>query len=152
MRLICFFIKEKIDYFTNQVDSNDLSELVDVLLKPEMVIIPYKERIIELTDQQAKQVFEIIEQKIMEKANFENEPNGIAGMKILVQNKSSLRKELAEFISRLPKNKVGIWIVNGWENTIPRGCREYDIIEKYFEALKEEGNEIVQSALKTISK
>lgn len=150
LRPYYYACKEKIDYFAGRVESGDLSEIVDILLKSEMVIAQYIEKIKELTDQQSEQVFEIIEQKIMEKGNFENKPDGIDGLRILVQHKDCLRKQLADFITRLPKTKVGIWVTNGWNNAIPSDCSEHDIIDKYFEELKAEGNPIVQGVLKNV--
>ena len=115
-----------------------------------MVIAQHIEKIKELTDQQSEQVFGIIEQKIMEKGNFSNKPDGIEGLRILVQHKTCLRKQLADFITRLPKEKVGVWVTNGWNNAIPSDCREHDIIDKYFEELETEGNSIVQRTLKNV--
>lgn len=150
LRPYYYACKEKIDYFAGRVESGDLSEIVDILLKSEMVIAQHIEKIKELTDQQSEQVFGIIEQKIMEKGNFSNKPDGIEGLRILVQHKTCLRKQLADFITRLPKEKVGVWVTNGWNNAIPSDCREHDIIDKYFEELETEGNSIVQRTLKNV--
>ena len=150
LRPYYYACKEKIDYFAGRVEFGDLSEIVDILLKSEMVIARHIEKIKELTDQQAEQVFGIIEQKIMEKGNFANKPDGIEGLRTLVQCKACLRKQLADFITRLPKLKVGVWVINGWNKAIPFDCREHAIINKYFEELKTEGNFIVQGALKNV--
>lgn len=117
-----------------------------------MVIAHRIEKIKELSDSQSEQVFGIIEQKIMEKGSFENKPDGIEGLKKLVQHKALLRKRLADFIVRLPKAKVGVWVINGWNDAIPNGCREYDTVDKYLKELKLEGSPIVQQALKSIGR
>lgn len=148
LRPYYYACKEKTDYFAGRVESSDLSEIVDILLKSEMVVTQHIEKIKALNDQQSELVFGIIEQKIMEKGNFENKPDGIEGLRILVQHKAGLRKQLADFIARLPKTKVGVWVTNGWNNAIPNDCREHTIIDKYFEELKTEGSPIVQRTLK----
>lgn len=152
LRPYYYACKEKIDYFSGRVESGNLSEIIDILLKSDMVIAHRIEKIKELSDSQSEQVFGIIEQKIMEKGSFENKPDGIEGLKKLVQHKALLRKRLADFIVRLPKAKVGVWVINGWNDAIPNGCREYDTVDKYLKELKLEGSPIVQQALKSIGR
>ena len=142
--------KEKIDYFAGRAESSDLLEIVDILLKSEMVITQYIDKLKGLTEQQSEQVFGIIAQRIMEKGNFENKPDGIDGLRILVQQKNSLRRQLADFIAGLPKTQVGVWVTNGWNKAIPSDCSEHSIIDKYFEELKTDGNPIVQGTLKAV--
>ena len=142
--------KEKIDYFAGRAESSDLLEIVDILLKSEMVITQYIDKLKGLTEQQSEQIFGIIAQRIMEKGNFENKPDGIDGLRILVQQKNSLRRQLADFIAGLPKTQVGVWVTNGWNKAIPSDCSEHSIIDKYFEELKTDGNPIVQGTLKAV--
>ena len=115
-----------------------------------MVIMQYITELEGLSETKAKQVFDIVAQKIMEKGEFADQPDGIEGLKILTQQKSFLRKSLADFIASLPKAKVGVWVLKGWEKAIPRDCDEYVVLNKYFEKLKTDGNPIVQTTLKAI--
>ena len=150
LRPYYYACKEKIDYFAGRAESSDLSEIVDILLKSEMVVTQYIDKLKGLTEQQSEQVFGIIAQRIMEKGNFENKPDGIDGLRILVQQKNSLRRQLADFIAGLPKTQVGVWVTDGWDKEIPSGCSEHNIIDKYFEELKTDGNPIVQGTLKAV--
>ena len=150
LRPYYYACKEKIDYFAGRAESSDLSEIVDILLKSEMVVTQYIDKLKGLTEQQSEQVFGIIAQRIMEKGNFENKPDGIDGLRILVQQKNSLRRQLADFIAGLPKTQVGVWVTNGWNKAIPSDCSEHSIIYKYFEELKTDGNPIVQGTLKAV--
>ena len=150
LRPYYYACKEKIDYFAGRAESSDLSEIVDILLKSEMVVTQYIDKLKGLTEQQSEQVFGIIAQRIMEKGNFENKPDGIDGLRILVQQKNSLRRQLADFIAGLPKTQVGVWVANGWNKAIPSDCSEHSIIDKYFEELKTDGNLIVQGTLKAV--
>lgn len=150
LRPYYYACKEKIDYFAGRAESSDLSEIVDILLKSEMVVTQYIDKLKGLTEQQSEQVFGIIAQRIMEKGNFENKPDGIDGLRILVQQKNSLRRQLADFIAGLPKTQVGVWVTNGWNKAIPSDCSEHSIIDKYFEELKTDGNPIVQGTLKAV--
>ena len=150
LRPYYYACKEKIDYFAGRAESSDLSEIVDILLKSEMVVTQYIDKLKGLTEQQSEQVFGIIAQRIMEKGNFENKPDGIDGLRILVQQKNSLRRQLADFIAGLPKTQVGVWVTNGWNKAIPSDCSEHSIIDKYFEELKTDGSPIVQGTLKAV--
>ena len=86
----------------------------------------------------------------MEKGNFATKPDGIERLRILVHSNTCIRKQLADFITRLPKANVVVWVTTGWNNAIPSGWREHAIIDKYFDELKTEGSPIVQSALKSV--
>lgn len=97
-----------------------------------LVVTQYIDKLKGLTEQQSEQVFGIIAQRIMEKGNFENKPDGIDGLRILVQQKNSLRRQLADFIAGLPKTQVGVWVTNGWNKAIPSDCSEHSIIDKNF--------------------
>lgn len=150
LRPYYYACKEKIDYFAGRGDLNDVSEVIDIMFRQDMVIMQYITELEGLSETKAKQVFDIVAQKIMEKGEFADQPDGIEGLKILTQQKSFLRKSLADFIASLPKAKVGVWVLKGWEKAIPRDCDEYVVLNKYFEKLKTDGNPIVQTTLKAI--
>lgn len=150
LRPYYYACKEKIDYFAGRPVSSDLSEIIDILLKSDMVITQHIEKLRELTDQQAEQVFGIIAQKIMEKGNFHKKPDGIDGLRILVQQKKNLRKQLAEFIVGLPKAQVGVWVLSGWTKAIPDDCEERVAVKKYIDELETQGNYTVRPAAKAM--
>ena len=66
LRPYYYACKEKIDYFAGRAESSDLSEIVDILLKSEMVVTQYIDKLKGLTEQQSEQVFGIIAQRIMD--------------------------------------------------------------------------------------
>lgn len=150
LRPYYYACKEKIDYFAGRAESSDLSEIVDILMRSEMIVTQHIAELAELSELKAEQVFDIVAQKIMEKGNFDNQPEGIDGIRILTQHKTFLRKRLVEFINGLPKAKVGAWVLTGWEKSIPNNCSEFSEINKYFDELKTDGNFIVKGALKTL--
>ena len=150
LRPYYYACKEKIDYFAGRAELSDLSEIVDILLRQDMIITQHIGKLKELTEIQAEQVFDIIAQKIMEGGSYDTKPNGIDGLRILTQHKSFLRKKLADFITGLPKAKIGVWVLSGWEKSIPSSCNEHSIISNYLDELKTNGNSIVQGALKSV--
>lgn len=152
LRPYYYACKEKIDYFAGRVDSKDLNKIVEMLFCHEMTIVQHEDEIKALSDPDSEKVFEIISSKIMEKNKFVNKPDGIDGLISLVRNKTFLQTKLAEFISNIPKNNVGAWVTTGWDKAIPKGSPSYDILDKYFEELKSEGNQVVKTTLSRLER
>lgn len=150
LRPYYYACKEKIDYFSGVTSKNDLSEIVDLLFRDEMAIAGRIDEVKNLTNQEAEQIFGIVAQKIMEKGQFDIKSKGIDGLTILVQNKPELRKDLVDFIDSIPTDKVGVWIINGWDKAIPKECDERKVLNKYFDKLKSNGTRIVKTALQNM--
>lgn len=94
LRPYYYACKEKMDYFSGKTSKNDLSEIVELLFRDEMIIVGRVEDLKNLTNQESDQVFGIVAQKIMEKGQFDMKQKGIDGLIVLVQNKPELRKSL----------------------------------------------------------
>jgi len=150
LRPYYYACKEKIDYFAGRAEASDLSEIIDILFGQDMTIAQHDDKLKKLTDQEAEQVFEVVSQKIIEKAQFERKPDGIDGLIALVKNKPCLQEKLASFISTLPKKKVGLWVLNGWDKAIPKESPMQHIIKKYFSELKNEGSMVVKTTVSTL--
>ena len=148
LRPYYYACKEKIDYFSGKTSKNDLSEIVELLFRDEMIIVGRVEDLKNLTNQESDQVFGIVAQKIMEKGQFDMKPKGIDGLIVLVQNKPELRKSLVDFIDAIPVDKAGVWIIHGWDKAIPKDCDERKGVNQYFDKLKSSGTAIVKAALK----
>lgn len=148
LRPYYYACKEKMDYFSGKTSKNDLSEIVELLFRDEMIIVGRVEDLKNLTNQESDQVFGIVAQKIMEKGQFDMKPKGIDGLIVLVQNKPELRKSLVDFIDAIPVDKAGVWIIHGWDKAIPKDCDERKGVNQYFDKLKSSGTAIVKAALK----
>ena len=148
LRPYYYACKEKIDYFSGKTSRNDLSEIVDLLFRDEMIIVGRVEELKNLTNQESDQVFGMVAQKIMEKGQFDMKPKGVDGLIVLVQNKPELRKSLVDFIDAIPVDKVGVWVINGWDKAIPKDCDERKGLNQYLDKLKSGGMAIVKETLK----
>lgn len=71
LRPYYYACKEKMDYFSGKTSKNDLSEIVELLFRDEMIIVGRVEDLKNLTNQESDQVFGIVAQKIMEKGQFD---------------------------------------------------------------------------------
>lgn len=148
LRPYYFACKEKIDYFSGGSFRNDLSEMVDLLFRDKMIITNHIEDIKKLSNQESEQIFGIVAQKIMEKGQFDNIPKGIEGLILLVQYRPELRMNLVDFIDSIPVDKVGVWILRGWDAALPKDCNERKGLDQYFDKLENNGTNIVKSSLK----
>ena len=148
LRPYYYACKEKMDYFSGKTSKNDLSEIVELLFRDEMIIVGRVEDLKNLTNQESDQVFGIVAQKIMEKGQFDMKPKGIDGLIVLVQNKPELRKSLVDLIDAIPVDKAGVWIIDGWDKAIPKDCDERKGVNQYSDKLKSSGTAIVKAALK----
>lgn len=148
LRPYYYACKEKNDYFSGSSFRNDLSEMVDLLFRDKMIITNRVEEIKKLSNQESEQIFGIVAQKIMEKGQFDNMPKGIEGLILLVQHRPELRINLVDFIDSIPVDKVGVWILRGWDVSLPKDCDERKGLDQYFDKLQNNGTNIVKSALK----
>ena len=117
LRPYYYACKEKMDYFSGKTSKNDLSEIVELLFRDEMIIVGRVEDLKNLTNQESDQVFGIVAQKIMEKGQFDMKPKGIDGLIVLVQNKPELRKSLVDFIDAIPVDKVVMITIQGVDHS-----------------------------------
>lgn len=56
------------DYFSGKTSKNDLSEIVELLFRDEMIIVGRVEDLKNLTNQESDQVFGIVAQKLWKRA------------------------------------------------------------------------------------
>lgn len=115
-----------------------------------MVLAQYKEKFTNLSEQEALRVFEVVSLKINEKGQFKNQPDGIEGLKLLVQCKPELQNRFASFIASIPKKEVGFWVLKGFDKAIPNNTDAWKMLEKYHNDLRSEGNEEVKKALNAL--
>ena len=141
--------KEKVDLFGGLESDEALREVVDILMKDEAIVLGQKDKIQGLSEENAAKAFDIVAANVTNTGNFDDEPSGFIGLKILTETHSSLRKNLVGLVAALPPNKVGEWIITGWEKYIPTGCEERKQLESFFDKLNEEGSEWVKTALAT---
>lgn len=140
--------KEKIDFFGRIESDEALREVVDILMKDEAVVVGATDRIKGLSEENATKAFEIVVANVSSVGDLTYAPAGFAGLKKLTEIHPYLRKSLIDFVCALPPNKVGEWIVTGWEYAIPKGCEERKLLDEYLMRLKESGSGFVQVALK----
>ncbi len=147
LRPYYYACKEKIDYFAKDSINNDLNEYVDLLFRDEMLIAGHKSDIEKLSNQEADRIFEIVSSKITENGEYLTKPKGIDGLFAFTRYRKELRSKLIQFVSSLPIEKLGIWVSTGWDDVIPKDCKERGLLDDFFKSLKTNGSEAVKKTL-----
>ena len=147
LRPYFFASKEKEDFFSSQITSDNLRQLIGMLMKDEVVIASTVDEIKALSETDAKKVFDIIASEVLKVYDMSNQPDGIAGLREVTIHHPNLEAMLVNFIEMLDFSKVGLWICKGWDKAIksPEGQKR---LQEIFTQLKEKGNDLVRKALK----
>lgn len=151
LRPYFFACKEREDFFFEQIKSEQLRELVAVLMSTKMVIARKKDEIIKLTKDESQVVFNQLKIKIKKSSDILLQPDGIDGIRILVEHHKALENSLLNFIESFPANNVGVWICAGWDNSITTEEGK-ERLRNYIEKLKTNGTKLTKTAAETALK
>lgn len=118
LRPYLFVTKDKKDFFGKSSSLGHLTELIDKLFYGKFAVKVIEPEIKALTPEDAKRVFEEIKSRIIGNSDFTKEPPGIQGITAVVKTHSALQESLVNFLEGLPVDKLGIWVVRGWDGVI----------------------------------
>lgn len=121
LRPYLFVTRDKKDFFGPISTLGHLSAVADKLFGPRLVVLGYLEELKQLKSPEADKVFEAIRSRIVGADTFDLAPEGIAGLKVLVQAQPLLQARLVDFLEGLPKSRCGAWVVSGWQGVITEG-------------------------------
>ena len=143
--------KERKDFLYGCDPDEMLRAIVSILMMDEFGLASHRDDIKQLTEENASKAFEIVASTITA-GDLSDAPVGFAGLKVMTELHPALRKQLVDFVSALPCNKVESWIVSGWDNVVPKDAPERTKLEEYFKKLKTEGTSIVKKLVNTPKK
>jgi len=144
LRPYLFVTKDRKDYFGATTVLGHLAVIAEKLFGPKIVVQAHEQELTQLASPEAAQVFELLRSRIMSGASFELEPDGIAGLTVLVKAHSSLQSNLLDFLDTLPDERLGAWVVRGWGEVIRN-----EESEKRFNQLLQKWSKSKNSMLKT---
>lgn len=122
LRPYLFVTRDKKDFFGPISTLGHLSAVADKLFGPRLVVQGYLEELKQLKSPEADKVFEAIRSRIVGVDTFDVAPEGIAGLKVLVQAQPLLQARLVDFLEGLPRSRCGAWVVSGWQGVITDGA------------------------------
>ena len=95
-----------------------LESVAEQLLEPKILVQSREEDLKRLNPSEAAQIFEMVRGKIISGDSFETQPSGVDGITVLVKAQPTLQADLIDFLQSLPSERLGAWVVQGWEKII----------------------------------
>lgn len=128
LRPYLFVTKDRKDYFGAASVLGHLATVAEQLLGSKFVVRALEADLDRLTIPEAAQVFEAVRGRIVGADAFETEPAGAEGLAVLVKAHPSLQSNLLDFLETLPGERLGPWVVGGWEGVIkdPQATQRFD--------------------------
>lgn len=145
LRPYFFACKEREDFFFEQIKSEQLRELVYVLMSGKMAIAGKNAEIKNLSNDEAQLVFDQLKTKVKKSSDISMQPKGIDGIRVLVEHHNELENSLLSFIESFQAQTVGAWICAGWDKSIITDEGKVKL-HNYFEKLKTEGTPVTKKA------
>lgn len=139
-----FASKKQKDYFFDEVKSQKLRTVIDILMRESMVIAGSKETIDSLNMEEAQKVFEVLKGRVQSQ-NTQTMPRGIEGIRVLVAGHLDLEDSLLSLIESFDPKSVGGWICSGWNSTIKTDGAKARW-NNYCDKLSAEGTVLVKAA------
>lgn len=146
LRPYLFVAKDRKDFFGVSALGH-LAAVVDRLMGRKLVVQAAESDLKGLASAEAGQVFDALCSRVLVSDGFEAEPDGIAGLQVLVKAHPVLQMQLVDFLARLPPERVGPWVVGGWAGVIIDGAassRFDEFLDKLHQATK---SQMVRSAI-----
>lgn len=116
LRPYLFVAKDKKDYFQGSSALGKFSVIAEKLLGRKFAITAagMRSELQKLIPTEATNVFDILKQKIIYKDSLINEPEGMAGIVMLVEVHQHLETNLLDMLEDLQAKKLGVWVISGW--------------------------------------
>lgn len=130
LRPYLFVTKDKKDFFGPISTLGHLAAVADKLFGPKLAVQGHLDEFRQLKAPEADKVFEAVRSRIVGADTFDTLPNGINGLRVLVQAQPLLQGRLIDFLESLPKARCGAWVVSGWQGVVvDAGClARFDVL------------------------
>lgn len=151
LRPYIFVSKDKKDYFDISSTLGHLTPIAEKLFNSKMAIQTLEPEIKKLAIQDARQLFNATRGKLISSSNFDSEPPGIAGLTALVKLHPVLQSDLLDFLEMLPKDKLGAWVLKGWDAVLIEQTSK-DRFNKLIAIWATSSNSMLKAAAITVQK
>jgi hypothetical protein len=149
LRPYLFVAKDRKDYFGATSALGHLSSVAEQLFGPRLAVQGREAALRQLAPPEAAQVFEIVRGRIVGSDNLETEPEGVAGLAVLVRTQPSLQNDLLDFLEALPHDRIGAWVCSGWEGALkdPAALQRFD---RLLQSWSRDGGKFLKAAASAI--
>ncbi len=152
LRPYLFVSKDRKDYFGAVSALGRLAAVVEKLLGPKMAVQAEEQNLRQLSAAEAGLVFDGVCQRIIAGDSFEKVPDGAEGLAVLVKAQPTLQGGLVDFLGRLPRERLGPWVVKGWAGVLTESgaaSRFGALVEEWAKA---ENNPMLRAAAAGVAK
>lgn len=118
LRPYFFATKDHKNFFGTTTVLGHIASIAEQLFGPKISVQAKEGELKLLAVAEAAQVFEELRSNIISGGKFENPPDGIDGLTILVKAQPDLQTNLLDFLESLPIEHLGMWAVSGWGDVI----------------------------------
>jgi predicted KAP-like P-loop ATPase len=118
LRPYLFVTKDRKDYFGAASVLGHLAAVAEQLLGSKFAVQAIETDLKRIAPLEAAQVFEVVRGRLIGADSFDVEPAGAAGLAVLVKAHPTLQSNLLDFLEALPRDRLGPWVVSGWEGVI----------------------------------
>ncbi|MVM32443.1 NTPase KAP [Spirosoma sp. HMF4905] len=127
LRPYLFVAREKKDFFGTSSSLGHLTLLIDKLFGGRYAVQTLEPDIKALSERDALRIFEEMRSRILSNSNFDKEPEGIIGLTLVIKSHPELQDKLIELLESLPAQKLGPWVIKGWDGVVSgEAARRFD--------------------------
>lgn len=140
-----FVTKDRKDYFGATSILGHLAGVAEKLLGPKLAVQAMEKELAKLAAPEAAQVFEAVRGRIIGGDTFDKEPDGAAGLEVLVKAHPALQGNLLDLLESLPRPRLGPWACSGWDAVL----KEPQMIERFERLLEvwgKDGSQFLKAA------
>lgn len=147
LRPYYFACTEKEDFFFSSQEER-LRELIYAVRRGKLTSVSKRAQIENLENSDAKYIFNVVTQDVISSnLSAQKVPKIIEGLRVFVKFRSELQNSLVEFLRTLPLNKLGVWVVNGWEECVPKASEAGINLKAFLKEIAEKATDpLVKSA------
>lgn len=150
LRPYLFVTKDKKDFFGPISALGHLAAVADRLFGSKLVVQGYLDELRQLKAAEADKVFEAVRGRIIGAAAFDTLPDGVHGLRVLVQAQPLLQGRLIDFLESLPKARCGPWVTGGWQGVIVEATSAARFDSLLEEWSKVSGNATLKAAAQAV--
>lgn len=118
LRPYLFVTRDRKDFFGPSSALGHLAGVVEKLLGPKLAVQGHSAELKKLSVDEAARVFEELRRRVMAGGEFGEEPPGVPGLVVLTRAHPSLQANLLDLLEALPEERLGPWVLTGWEGTL----------------------------------
>jgi predicted KAP-like P-loop ATPase len=145
LRPYLFVTKDRKDYFGATSILGHLAGVAEKLLGPKLAVQAMEKDLAKLAPPEAAQVFEAVRGRIIGGDTFDKEPDGAAGLEVLVKAHPGLQGNLLDFLESLPRQRLGPWVCGGWDAVI-KDPLMIERFERLLESWTKDGGQFLRVA------